>query len=64
MVIPYQMVGPENIHKRNIQSEWVILKNIDVYSYTCMYVTTIHGKESTNFKENKGRYMVGLGVGK
>ena len=51
------MISPENIHTSNItQIEQVILRNIFVYMYTYMHVTTIL-KNAMNLKGSKEMCM-------
>jgi hypothetical protein len=42
LVILCQMVSPENTHTSNIQTEQVEVRNVYLYTYTSMHVTTIN----------------------
>ena len=59
------MVSPENIHTSNIiQTEHIIFRNIFVYTYSYMHITTISEKRGHEFEREQGRVYGKIGEDK
>lgn len=61
LIIQYQIVSPKIIHMSNIQPDQVIFRNVYVFAYTCIHVSTTKIKKDTlNCREQEVIYMEGF----